>query len=133
MKYLLDANIIIYLLKGQYLSILTHFEEINFKQIATSSITKAELEYGCQKSENYNESMQFYKKILDMIPIIPFESKDAFSYGKLRAKLKREGKEIGPNNSLIAAIALSNDYVLVTHNTKEFERVEGLKIEDWTI
>lgn len=133
MKYLLDTNIIIYLLKGQYPSILNHFEKVNFKQIATSSITKAELEFGCQNSKNYDESMQFYKKLLDMIPVVPFESKDAYCYGKLRAKLKKQGNEIGPKNSLIAAIALSNDYVLVTHNVNEFKRIEGLKIEDWTI
>ncbi len=132
MKYFLDTNIIIYAVKGTYPKLIEHFENVPSFNIFIPSIVKAELEYGAKKSKDYKKAINIYNKFLDIYNIIPFTEEETIIYGDIRSKLEKSGSVIGGNDMLIASIVKSHDGVLVTHNKKEFERIEGLRIEDWT-
>ena len=130
MKYTLDTNMCIYAQKN----IPQVIEKIknNFEYgVAISSITLAELEFGVQASANVEKNTIALYKFLSIVEILDFDSNAATEYGKIRADLKRKGTPIGNMDMLIAAHAKSEDLIVVTHNTREFERVEGLKLEDW--
>lgn len=130
MKYMLDTNMCIYAQKN----IPQVIEKIkdNFQYgIAISSITLAELEFGVQASANIEKNTIALYKFLSIVEILDFDSSAATEYGKIRADLKRKGTPIGNMDMLIAAHAKSEDLIVVTHNTREFERVEGLQLEDW--
>jgi len=131
MKYLLDTNICIYLLKKKYDKVSDRFSMVNKEDIGISSITLSELEFGISKSEAKEKNRRALEVLLSNLKVVPFEDKDAKVYGPLKAKLEKAGTPIGPLDTLIAAHALSQDYILVTNNEKEFKRVEGLKIENW--
>jgi tRNA(fMet)-specific endonuclease VapC len=94
-------------------------------------LTIAELEYGIENSNRVEENRVSLIKFLSIFNILSFDDQDAIPYGKLKAKLKKEGTIIGPIDMLLAAQALSKDLILVTNNTKEFERIENLKLENW--
>ena len=130
MKYMLDTNMCIYAQKN----IPQVIEKIknNFQYgVAISSITLAELEFGVQASANVEKNTIALYKFLSIVEILDFDSSAATEYGKIRADLKRKGPPIGNMDMLIAAHAKSENLIVVTHNTREFERVEGLKREDW--
>lgn len=130
MKYMLDTNMCIYAQKN----IPQVIEKIknNFQYgVAISSITLAELEFGVQASANVEKNTIALYKFLSIVEILDFDSSAATEYGKIRADLKRKGTPIGNMDMLIAAHAKSENLIVVTHNTREFERVEGLKLEDW--
>lgn len=130
MKYMLDTNMCIYAQKN----IPQVIEKIknNFQYgVAISSITLAELEFGVQASANVEKNTIALYKFLSIVEILDFDSSAAIEYGKIRADLKRKGTPIGNMDMLIAAHAKSENLIVVTHNTREFERVEGLKLEDW--
>lgn len=130
MKYMLDTNMCIYAQKN----IPQVIEKIknNFQYgVAISSITLAELEFGVQASANIEKNTIALYKFLSIVEILDFDSSSATEYGKIRADLKRKGTPIGNMDMLIAAHAKSEDLIVVTHNTREFERVEGLQLEDW--
>ena len=130
MKYMLDTNMCIYAQKN----IPQVIEKIknNFQYgVAISSITLAELQYGVQASANVEKTTIALYKFLSIVEILDFDSSAATEYGKIRADLKRKGTPIGNMDMLIAAHAKSENLIVVTHNTREFERVEGLKLEDW--
>lgn len=131
-KYLLDTNIIIYAMKGKYPGIKDYFLRIHPSDIFIPSIVIAEIEYGCSKSNNYIANIAKYSAFLEPFVVLPFEKKDSAVYGRIRSTLEKNGQVIGGNDMLIAAIALSNDLVLVTNNTGEFNRIPDLKLEDWT-
>jgi tRNA(fMet)-specific endonuclease VapC len=95
------------------------------------SVVKAELFYGVQKSVKQKENIEKVHKFLDQFVSLSFDDKASEKYGEIRADLEKTGTPIGPNDLLIASIALANNVILVTHNTREFKRVKGLKIEDW--
>lgn len=101
------------------------------ENIYVCSVVKAELYYGAMRTRNPTETLQVQKKFLNNFSSLPFNDEAAEHYGKIRAILAAKGQLIGPNDFLIAAIALANQVILVTHNTREFSRVEGLLIEDW--
>ena len=96
------------------------------------TVTAAELCYGALKSAKYKENIRQVKEFLSAFEIVPFDFNDAVRYGEIRAALEKRGCCIGPNDLLIAASALSRNAVLVTNNTREFSRIEGLILEDWT-
>jgi len=100
-------------------------------EIAVCSIVKAELFYGAMKSSNPAKVLAEQRRFLDQFVSLTFDDQAAESYGTMRAYLARQGKPIGPNDLLIAAIALARGVILVTHNTGEFSRVPNLIIEDW--
>lgn len=132
MKYHLDTNIIIYALKGTYKEIENHFRSIPFESIVIPRIVVAEIEYGAKKSKNYKQTIEKYNEFINHFEIIDFDEKASRKFGDIRWTLEQEGKQIGPNDLIIASTVLAHEGVLVTHNTKEFERIKGLKIEDWT-
>jgi tRNA(fMet)-specific endonuclease VapC len=129
--YLLDTNICIYAIKNKPISVLEKIKENSKLGIYISSLTIAELEYGIENSNRVKENRVSLIKFLSIFNILSFDDKDAIPYGKLKAKLKKEGTIIGPIDMLLAAQALSKDLILVTNNTKEFERIENLKLENW--
>lgn len=132
MKYYLDTNICIYFLKGMNENIKAKLLEQNPDDIKICSVVKAELLYGAEKSDKKEENLRKIKDFLFPFEIVAFSSKETNSYSIIRATLEKEGRIIGPNDLLIAATVLENDGILITNNVKEFERVEGLKIENWT-
>lgn len=130
MKYMLDTNMCIYAQKN--ISQVIGKIKNNFQYgVAISSITLAELEFGVQASANIEKNTIALYKFLSIIEILDFDSSAATEYGKIRADLKGKGTPIGNMDMLIAAHAKSEDLIVVTHNTREFERVEGLQLEDW--
>ncbi|MBN1685154.1 MAG: PIN domain-containing protein [Spirochaetales bacterium] len=104
----------------------------NPESIAIPSITKAELLYGGEKSRQREKNLAQINEFLLPFQVEPFSNCQAPVYASVRSRLEKAGNPIGPNDVIIASIVLSNDGVLVTHNTREFSRVDGLKIEDWT-
>lgn len=132
MKYHLDTNIIIYALQGTYKEIENHFRSIPFESIVIPRIVIAEIEYGAKKSKNYKQTIEKYNEFINHFEIIDFDEKACRKFGDIRWTLEQAGKQIGPYDLIIASTVLANEGVLVTHNTKEFERIKGLKIEDWT-
>jgi len=132
MKFLLDTNILIYLIKEKPLTVLPRFKQHEPSDIGISAISVAELQYGLAKSASARS-----KRVLDdwlaMLQQPAFDSTAASKYGSLRAHLESSGTPIGPLDTLIAAHALALGAVLVTNNVREFARVPGLKIENWTL
>ena len=133
MKYYLDTNIIIYALKNEYPNIKNHFLKVPSSSIVIPNIVLAEIEYGARKSKNYKKTIDVYNQFTNTFEMAEFSIKAVKEYGNIRKDLEKQGKIIGPNDLIIAAIVKSEDGILVTHNTNEFSRVKGLKIEDWTI
>lgn len=128
--YLLDTNILIYFFKGigdVAETLLTKSP----KDIAIPSIAIYELEVGIAKSKSPKKRKKQLETLISRIAVLPFASKEAEVAAMIRAELEKTGTPIGPYDTLIAGIALSANAILVTHNTKEFSRVEGLSLEDW--
>lgn len=133
MKYYLDTNIIIYAMKNEYPNIKNHFLKVPSSSIVIPNIVLAEIEYGARKSKNYKKTIDVYNQFTNTFEMAEFSIKAVKEYGNIRKDLEKQGKIIGPNDLIIAAIVKSEDGILVTHNTNEFSRVKGLNIEDWTI
>ena len=128
---LLDTNICIYLIKRKPQEVLQRFNAYDVGDIAISSITVAELEFGAQKSKFTQENKQALMQFLLPLTIVDFDASAANTYGEIRAKLEKKGTPIGSLDTLIAAHAISLKATLITNNVKEFVRVSGLKIENW--
>lgn len=134
MIYMLDTNICIYIINKKPIIYLQNLELIERNDtISISSIVAAELQYGVFNSNlhNKNQNQINLDAFLGKIEIIDFTAKSAFYYGELRAKLEQSGKIIGSNDLLIASHAIAEDAILVTNNTKEFERIPNLVLENW--
>lgn len=131
MKFLLDTNICIYLIKQRPPEVLQKFRTCQVGDIGISSITVAELEFGVQKSQFPNKNHQALRKFLLPLQVADFNSAAADAYGIIRAMLEKKGTPIGSLDTLIAAHALSLEVVLVTNNEKEFSRVPNLKLDNW--
>ena len=97
------------------------------------AIVRAELFFGAMKSNYPLETLATQRQFIDLFPTLAFNDEAALIFGQIRADLQRQGQPIGPYDIQIAAIALVNDLTLVTHNTREFSRVNGLKLADWEI
>ncbi|BAY21813.1 virulence-associated protein VapC [Calothrix sp. NIES-2100] len=133
MKYLLDTNVCIKYLNEDSMIRQKLVENIDLEAIAVCSVVKLELFYGAMRSDNPDQVWAKVKRFLEVFISLHLDDISALNAGKIRAQLANAGTHIGYNDLLIASIALSHDLILVTHNTKEFVRVEGLKIEDWEI
>lgn len=131
MRYLLDTNACISYMNGQAPGLREIFHSKASSDIVVSSITKAELYFGSQKSQARERSRAEQEVFFQHIDSLPFDDNAAEEYGSIRAYLERRGTPIGPHDMLIAAIARANGLIVVTHNTKEFSRIPGLNIEDW--
>jgi tRNA(fMet)-specific endonuclease VapC len=131
MKYLLDTNICIYIIKNKPAQVYEKFLTLEFGSVGISSITLAELNYGVEKSMQIEKNKEALLKFLTPIEIADFNFEAAIEYGKIRSDLEKKGTPIGSLDLLIAAHALSLKITLVTNNENEFNRVAGLKIENW--
>ena len=129
--YYLDANTCIYYLSGKYNSVKDKLISISPSEIAIPSIVKAELVLGAYKSKHRDANMEKLERFLQPFEIISFEDQMTYQYAEIRSDIERKGKVIGPNDILIASIVKYHDGILVTNNIDEFERVIGLKIENW--
>ena len=130
MIYLLDTNICIYVINHKPQQVFERFKQYQLGQLAISSITASELAFGVEKSGS-ERNKQALNKFLSPLEILPYNEQAIWHYAKLRQYLQSTGKTIGSLDMLIAAHALALDVVLVTNNIKEFERIDGLKLENW--
>jgi tRNA(fMet)-specific endonuclease VapC len=131
MNYLLDTNICIYIINKKPSSVIKRIQTKQPEQIAISTITQAELEYGIARSRNVDQNRIALLEFLFPFLLIDFDQMAAVQYGLIRASLEARGKPIGSMDMLLAAQAKSRDLILVTNNEKEFHRIEGLKLENW--
>ena len=131
LRYMLDTNTIAYAKNRKPASVLEKLTQFDPSEVCISSITLAELEYGVFNSSKPAQNRQALLLFLSGITILPFGTEAALEYGKIRHTLKMQGTLIGANDLLIGAHAKSLNLTLVTHNTREFQRADGLKIEDW--
>ncbi len=129
--YLLDTNICIYIIKNKPIEVLQSLQKNLKKDIFISSITIAELQYGVEKSKYIDRNRASLIEFLSIFNIINFNDNDAAEFGKIKLKLEKKGKIIGPMDLLLSAQAISRKMILATNNEKEFERIEGLKTENW--
>ena len=130
MRYMLDTNICIQIMNHANDALLTRLIE-HEGEMCISTVVAAELRFGVAKSSAQKKNRQLLTEFLSPLEILPFDEDAAESYGELRAALERAGKPIGPLDTLIAGHALSLGATLITHNTREFQRVKGLKLESW--
>jgi len=131
MKYLLDTNICIYIIKQKPPHVLQRFQAFTPGSIGVSTVTVAELQYGVRKSRYPTKNQAALEQFLSPLLIANFNTEAAQVYGDIRAVLEASGMPIGALDTLIAAHALSLNVTLVTNNTREFSRVVGLRIENW--
>ena len=131
MKYMLDTNIIVYILNSRPEKVRKRFTRYSPEDICISSVTLAELEYGICNSSRPDQNRIALMMFLADIDVIPFDAQAAADYGEIRFDLKRKGTPIGANDLLIAAHARALGLTLVTNNSREFDRVDGLKVENW--
>jgi len=131
-KFLLDTDICIYALK-QNQSVLTRLLSQAREDIAVSVISEGELRTGAAKSAAPIKTLRLLENFLRPLTILELTSEDAVAYAQVRAKLERAGTPIGPLDTLIAAQAVARKLTLVSNNEREFRRVSGLHIENWTL
>lgn len=130
LKYLLDTNIVIYVIKRRPLAVLELFNR-HHGRMAISSITLAELVHGAEKSSDVPRNIAVVEDFVSRLMVLPYDDKAAWQYGNIRAVLEKLGQPIGLNDLHISAHARSNGLTLVTNNMREFERVPGLLLENW--
>ena len=131
MTYLLDTNVWARYLNGRSLSIREKFRQVDLTQVFACSIVKSELAYGAFKSQNPDRTYRKQQQFLSLFVSLPFDDAAALIFGRLNAQLEAKGEMIGIKDLQIASIAIANDLILVTHNTEEFKRIQGLTLEDW--
>ena len=131
MRYLLDTNICIYLIKKRPSKVLERFRQHSPQDVAISTITLFELQYGAERSQYRQRSEDALAKFLLPLNLINLDHSSAIEAATIRAQLEKKGMLIGPYDLLIAGLARSRSMTLVTNNTKEFERVVGLHLENW--
>lgn len=130
MTYTLDTSTCITFLRGKHPQLRQRVLS-RFHDIAITSVVAAELYYGAERSADVAANRKQVDAFLAPFPLLPLDKTSAVAYGSIRADLARRGQIIGPNDLLIAAIALATSAIVVTHNTGEFSRVPGLLVEDW--
>lgn len=132
MSYCLDTNTVIYFLKGRYPELQRKLLEHRPDQLVVPEIVRAELLTGVAKSDRPQRSLSLVNTFLEPLSLLPFSGSAVEHYANIRAELEAKGTVIGPNDLIVAAIARANSATLVTHNIKEFKRVPGLAVVDWT-
>ena len=132
MTYLLDTNICIYIINEQPAQVLQRVIQAGRESLAISTVTVAELAFGVAKSTR-PDSRAKLENFLSKFPIVDWDQEAAWIYGNVRKALEAKGQRIGERDLLLACQALALDATMVTNNTREFERVEGLKLENWVV
>jgi tRNA(fMet)-specific endonuclease VapC len=127
---LLDTNICIYIINAKPPAVLARFQQYRLGDIGLCSVVAAELAFGVAKSGSAR-NRQALEMFLAPLSILPFDAAAVWAYGDLRADLERRGTPIDSLDTMIAAHALSQQALLVTHNTREFAKVPGLQLDDW--
>jgi tRNA(fMet)-specific endonuclease VapC len=131
-KYLLDTNIVIYVLKRRPKEVLEIFNR-NASRMAISSITLSELIYEAEKSSNVDKNLEAIEEFVSHLDVLPYDAKASQHYGQIKAALEKRGEIIGENDIHIAAHAISQGLILVTNNLQEFKRVPNLARENWVL
>lgn len=131
MSWLFDTNACIRFLNGTSVAFSKRMEGVDPAEIRISSVTKGELLYGARRSNRVAENLRMLEGFFSWMTSLPFDDACAEQYGAIRADLAARGRPIGENDLLISSVARAHDLILVTHNTGEFSRVPGLRIEDW--
>ena len=131
MRYLLDTDICVYLIRRRSESVIAQLRRCEPGDVAISTITVSELEYGAQKSAAPLRNRLALAGFLAPLLIIPYDDVAAARYGTIRAALERQGVPIGGMDMLIAAHAVACQLTLITNNEREFRRVPGLKVANW--
>ena len=130
---LLDTNACIQLWQRKNLNVRRHFVQYSPADIALCSVVKAELLFGALRSKQKDSNLQLLNKLFEPLISFDFDDNAANHYAQIRADLTTQGNLIGANDLIIAAIACANNAILITHNTSEFGRVQGLTVEDWEL
>ena len=131
MRYLLDTNICIYLIKKRPAEVLERFSQHSPQDVAISTITLFELQYEIEKSQYRQRSQDALSKFLLPLNLIKLDRSAAIEAATIRAQLEKKGMPIGPYDLLIAGLSKSREMILVSNNIKEFERIVGLHLENW--
>ena len=129
-KYLLDTNIVIYVMKRRPIEVLETFNQ-NASRMAISAITMSELHHGAEKSVRVTQNLEVIEEFASRLEILPYTEKASQHYGSIRSVLEKSGQVINVNDLHIAAHARSEGLVLVTNNVREFERIPALAVENW--
>lgn len=129
-KYLLDTNICIYVIKKRPIEALVKFNE-QAGRMAISSITLSELLHGAEKSQQTARNLKNIEDFCSRLDVLPYTDQAAAHYGDICARLEQKGMPIGTNDAHIAAHARSEGLIIVTNNEREFVRVDGLRVENW--
>lgn len=132
MNYLLDTDTCIYWLKGHQ-SVRERLLAVGWGQVAICVITVAELYYGAYNSSQLSENLARATLFVQQLPVLPLNNNALIRFGELKAELRRRGQPIADFDLLIASIALAEDYYLVTNNTRHYNRIAGLQLENWAL
>ena len=132
LKYFLDTNIVIYTMKNRPQQVKRRFQQ-HRGQLCISSITLGELVFGAEHSQQVEQNLADIEAMVARLEVLPFDNKAAYHFGQIRAALYKIGQPIGPYDMMLAGQARASGLILVTNNVKEFERVPGLLIENWSI
>jgi tRNA(fMet)-specific endonuclease VapC len=130
LKYLLDTNILIYTIKNKPAQVKQFFEQ-HYGQICISSVSLAELIYRAEKSSAVERNLRDIEGLVARIEVLPFDEDAATHAGQIRAELAKQGQLIGPYDQMIAGHVRATGLILVTNNVREFERVSGIRVENW--
>lgn len=129
MKYLLDTNICIHFLRGKY-GLIEKFEQLDPENFAISKITLAELVFGAENSKNPQKNLDLIEVFSNQVVVLPIFGA-IYLYGKEKARLRSKGMQISDFDLLIGCTAIEKDLIMVTENLKEFQRISGIKLENW--
>src|SRR5258708_11436399 len=130
LRYMLDTDICIYALKDRPATLRGRFNRLA-EQICISAVTLAELAFGAERSARPSENLAVVSLFVGQLDVLPFGERAAMHYGNLRAELARKGRPTGPYDLMIGAHARSEGLILVTNNVRDFERMNGVRIENW--
>ena len=132
MKYYLDSNICIFYLRGRNIELRNKVDSFDKTLIKIPAVVKGELLTGAMKSSRRDRNIAEVMSFLADYEIVPFDDDSAWAYGEIKSALELKGQPIGYNDTIIAATVLAHNGILITNDTREFMRVEGLGCEDWT-
>ncbi len=130
LKYMLDTNIVIYTMKNRPQTVKQHFQK-HHGRMAISTVTLGELVFGAEYSQQVERNLADIEALAARLEVLPFDESPAYHFGQIRAELYRVGKPIGPYDMMIAGHARACGLTLVTNNIGEFERIQGLRLENW--
>ena len=131
--YLLDTDVCIYLLRGRAPAVAERLRNLPLEEIGTTAITVAELRYGALRSTRPRENARRVDLFVAPLTVLPFDQEAGQHFARVKAQLAAAGQLIGPMDLLIAGIALANGAILVSNNSREFDRVQSLRVENWLV